>query len=191
MPIRKLLACALLVTLASCEDVFSPRPNTSAVSSVTFGHAAFGGRPAGTYSAMGEVPMENGGFPLGDWAFAYPTGPAPQPLVVEASRTAANGRFDVVTMLLPRGVQAGQTVRFGQMCETLSCAQMSVDFGFHPHVDAPEIACAMRSGELRLTTLSDRRVAGTFSGTAACSGTQSGETQIQRGAFDVALIVPT
>lgn len=192
MPVRKLLACALLVALASCEDVFSPRPNAIGVSSFTFGHAAFGGRPAGTYNAMGEVPMEDGGAPPGDWAFARVTGPAPHPVVVEASRTAGNGRFDVVTLLLPRGAQAGQSITFGQMCEaSTTCAQMSIDFGLHPQLNAPEIACAMRSGELRLNTVTERRVAGTFSGTAVCFGAQGGEAQIQGGMFDVALIDPS
>lgn len=191
MPIRKLLPCILCLSLAACDGTgFEPQP--SGVSTLVFHHSGVGTHPASSYAAIGEVSLESGGgVPPGEWAFGMRSGPPPRPLLVEASRPTADGRYDRVTMYLPRGVQAGQTLQFGLMCETSpTCANLDIQFGVHPDLDAPENVCSVAGGELRLTILTDRRAAGTFSGIASCFALGGAQAQVTGGSFNVALVAP-
>ena len=188
MRTRGLFALALLAALAGCDEVFSPDSGRD-TSSVTFSYSPFGTWPGGSYRAEGEVPIENGGYPFGDWAFAFRTGPATEPVIVEASRTAADGRFDVLTLLLPNNAHGGKTLRLGQTdcVDPEECAPMSVDFGFDVKTLEAETECAAISGTLNLKTLTNRRAVCTFSGVLRCPGEHAGQTQVQ-GTFNVAVL---
>jgi hypothetical protein len=186
MSIRTLFVLALLAPLPACEEAFGP--DRREVSRVFLEYTALGGMPAGTYDAAGEAPIESGGgLQPGEWAFASRSGPAPEPVLIDASRPAANGGYDRVSIVLPNGAHAGQLLTMGQPCEDpAGCAPMSVDFGFRAATLQADTRCAVRSGTLHLVTLTDERVVGTITGTLACSGAHSGQSQI-RGTFDVAM----
>lgn len=188
---RLLAACALLSALPACEEVFSPRPPSPAASAFIFQHDVVGPVPPGTYNATGDIPQERASaVPPGDWAFAYRTGLSPQPVLVNASRSADGGGYDQAVILLPNGARAGQAMSMGQGCSTSPlCAQMSIEFGFLRLSTEPDVRCAIRTGTLQLQTLTERRVVGTFSGTAVCEGAHDGTTEIRGGQFDVAMIV--
>jgi hypothetical protein len=190
MPIRKLSACLLLLSLAACEGVFDLQ-GPAGISKVEFTHTGFAGGAAGLYSAMGEVPiLSTGEMPYGDWAFAEPTDVVPPGVQIVASRPAGDGRFDLVNIVLPSGVRAGDRITFLEMCETVaSCGYMSLDLGVRSPAESSRTHCWMRHGEMRVRTLTARRVAGTFSGTAVCAGIP-GETQVQAGELDVAMLDP-
>lgn len=189
---KKILSALACLVLASCDgDGLEPQP--MGISTLTFSHGALTTRPAGSYTAMGEAQMQSGGsVPPGEWAFGMQSGPPPRPLLVQASRPAADGRYDRVTLHLPPGVKAGQTLQFISMCETVpSCASMTLSFAVDPQAPgAPEAGCNMTGGELRLTLLTDRWATGIFSGTARCFGAVEGQAQITGGMFDVALLAP-
>lgn len=192
MRARTFLPALLLVSLTACEEAFGPGSALPGESSFVFGYAPFAGRPAGTYAAVGEARIQSGGgLPFGDWAFAYRSGPSPQPVLVDASRAAGNGRFDVVSLVLPNGAHGGQTLALGQECtDAAGCASMSVDFGFLPQTLERELDCAIRSGTLHLQTLTNDRVTGSFSGMMVCDGLEA-QTPVQSGLFDVAMWEPT
>lgn len=190
MLIRTLSISLLLLSLPACEGLFdvAGSPGTS---SLEFQHSGFAGGGAGLYRAVGDVTVNPGSMALGDWAFAQLTG-TPEPLGVQivASRTSDGGRFDVATLLIPAAAEAGERITFLEMCETSPlCGYMTVDIGLLSAGGIPETRCWMRHGELRLRTRTERRVAGTFSGTVVCASGVA-ETQITDGEFDVALLDP-
>lgn len=186
MPTRTLSATLLLLALAGCEGLFDV--DSSGVSRVEFTHTGFAGGAAGLYSAVGEVPV--GEMPYGNWAFAERTGQRPPGVHIAASRPAADARFDLVAIVLPSGVGAGDRITFQEMCETVpTCGYMSLELGVRAPTESSRMLCWVRRGELRVRTLTDERVAGTFSGTAVCGGVP-GETQVTAGEFDVAMLDP-
>jgi hypothetical protein len=190
MLIRTLSISLLLLSTTGCEGLFdvAGSPGTS---SLEFQHSGFAGGGAGVYRAVGNVTVNPGSMALGDWAYAELAG-TPEPLGVQvvASRTAEGGRFDVATILLPAAAEAGQRITVLEMCETSPlCGYMTVDVGLLSRGGIPGARCWVRHGELRLRTRTQRRVAGTFSGTAVCAGS-TGETQITGGEFDAAILSP-
>lgn len=190
MPIRKLLFCALLASLSACEEALGP--SSPGTSTLVFDYTGFDGNSAEAFVAEGDVPADYGpGTPLGDWAFAFRRGVSEPRLVVTAARSRPGGRFDLMTLELPGAVQPGQTLQFREGCGgEAECAQMVVSFGVERTTNLSQTRCSVVSGQGRVQALTGRRVAGSFSGTATCVGAFNGQTLIQRGVFDVAVIVP-
>lgn len=190
MSVRKLFVCALLVLLAACEEALGP--GTPGSSSFVFDYTGVDGEPAATFEAEGEVPPDygQGGIPPGDFAFAFRRGDVEPRLVVTAVRSRADGRFDIMTLELPGDVRAGQALQFSEGCGGADCARMHVTFGVERATNISRTGCSVVTGQGRVQALTGRRVAGSFSGTATCVGAFTGQAQIQRGVFDVAVIVP-
>lgn len=191
MSVRKLLVCALLVSpLAACEEALGP--GTPGSSSFVFDYTGVDGEPSATFEAEGEVPPDygQGGIPPGDFAFAFRRGSVEPRLVVTAVRSRSDGRFDLMTLELPGDVRPGQALQFGPGCAGADCARMDVTFGVERATNISQTGCSVVTGSGRVQALTSRRVAGSFSGTATCVGAFTGQTQIQRGVFDVSVIVP-
>ncbi|WP_420130239.1 hypothetical protein [Longimicrobium sp.] len=189
MPIRTLLFCALLASLSACEDALAP--SSRGTSTLVFDYTGIDG--ANAFVAEGDAPPDygQGGTPPGDWALAFRSGVSEPRLVVTAARSRTGGRFDLMTLELPGAVQPGQTLQFREGCGgEADCAQMIVSFGVERATNISQTSCSVVSGQGRVQALTGRRVAGSFSGTATCVGDFNGQTQIQRGVFDVAVIVP-
>ncbi|HEU4883298.1 MAG TPA: hypothetical protein VFT45_13650 [Longimicrobium sp.] len=188
MSIRPFVVIALLASLGACEEAFAPEQ--SGTSSFVFDYTDLGEEPADAFVAEGEFP--GGGIEPqgGNWAFAARRGPQDQRMVVTAARARSDGRFDAMTLELPANAQRGQTLQFREQCDNQSdCAKMWANFGVA--AGSARTVCSVVSGQARVAALTARRVAGSFSGTATCTGAYNGQTLIQRGAFDVAVIEPT
>lgn len=183
---RPLFVCALMASLCACEETFAPE--TSGPSSFVFDYTGLGTEPADVFVAEGEFPGDNilEKHP-GNWAFAARRGNVDRRMVVTAARDRPDGRFDLLTLELPLDARRGQTLQFREQCAEADCAKMWISFGVA--VEDVRSICFVVSGEARVQTLTDRRVVGSFSGTANCIGA-TGQMAIQRGAFDVAVIQP-
>ena len=192
-----LLSCAALVSLAACngaEGIGGPEDDAG---SLRFSHTAIAQLSAGAYDAEGEVVLSGTGqFTLGDWAFAMQSASSADGLVVMASRPSSTGggRHDFAMIDLPRNVQSGTTLNTSFDCAFGgggdSCAEMRVSFRLTPQGDNPDYGCNL-SGQVRVTTRTARRIAGTFSGEAFCNGPASNiqqTMQITGGTFDVPII---
>jgi hypothetical protein len=180
---KKLILSAALL-LAACSES-GPDPIYPGLDFISFDYAAFGGRPGGSFLAAGEV---GAAFPVGDWAAAFRTGAASGPVTVAGSRPAGNGNYDVIAIHLPAGVRAGDRLGIMLMCEAAqSCAQVEIGLGVDAADLTPEVGCALRDGQVRITGRTERRLLGTFSGTSECGGAATGDTQITAGSFDVPL----
>lgn len=190
MRIRKLCWCALLASVAACEGSSGgdadPPPG-----SLSFRHSGVGRLAPGSYRAVGDIdPRVNGAQP-GDWAYGSTTAHSPPRVLVASVRRHTDGRqggFDAVTVFLAGGVRAGQTVPFREQCEAPGCAHMVIELGIYPNVGFPEVDCTLTSGSVHLTHVNGERVRGSFTGTAACDGFQSGRMQVKRGSFDVPIV---
>jgi hypothetical protein len=186
---KKILSALACVALAACDGGLEPQP--MGISTLAFSYTAIAARPAGAYSAIGEVQLQGDRLPPGEWAFGMRGGFPPR-MLVAASRPVDNGLYDRVYIHLPANVRAGQTLRFRQMCEdSPSCTQTTIEFGVQPQDPiALETGCVMTAGELRLIVRTHRRASGTFTGRAECFGAATGEAQVTHGVFDVVLVTP-
>jgi hypothetical protein len=184
---RPLIVCALLASLGACEEAFAPE--SSGPSSFVFDYTDLGEEPADAFVAAGEFPGGGVEPQGGNWAFAARRGSQDQRLVVTAARARSDGRFDAMTLELPADARRGQTLQFRELCDGQSdCAKMWANFGVTS--GTARTVCWVVSGQARVAALTARRVAGSFSGTATCTGAYNGQTLIQRGVFDVAVIEP-
>jgi hypothetical protein len=188
MRIRKLCCCALLASVAACEGPSGgdadPPPG-----SVAFRYSGVGRLAPGSYRAVGDIDPRVNVQP-GDWAYGSTSAHSPPRVQVESVRGHMDGRrgFDGVTVFLPGGVRAGQTVPFREQCEAPGCAHMIIELGMYPNVGYPEVHCTLTSGSVHLTHVNGERVRGSFTGTAVCDGYQSGRMQVERGSFDVPMV---
>jgi hypothetical protein len=188
MSIRPLIVCALLASLCACEEAFAPESSSS--SSFVFDYTDLGEEPADAFVAEGEFPGGGTEPQGGNWAFAARRSSQDQRMVVTAARARPDGRFDAMMLELPADARRGQTLQFRELCDNQpDCAKMWANFGITS--GSARTVCAVVSGQARVSALTARRVAGSFSGTATCTGAYNGQTLIQRGAFDVAVIEPT
>ncbi|HEX2077295.1 MAG TPA: hypothetical protein VHG08_06285 [Longimicrobium sp.] len=185
---KKIITCAAMLTAAACTES-GPDPVYPGLDFVSFSYSAFGGRPGGSFLAAGDNGPEDARIALGDWAGAQVPGSASTPvMVLVGSRSAAGGTYDLLVIHLPRDARTGAVVDATLTCEAApDCAQISLGFGLTSWPGTAEIACTVRTGQVRVTTRTERRLFGTFSGTAVCSGAALGETQITGGVFDVPL----
>jgi hypothetical protein len=187
MILRKLFACAFLVSLSACEEALGPDSRGPSV--FVFDYTGLGEEPSDMFVAEGDFPPGYGTErPPGDWAFAVRRGTQDQRLVVTAARDRSGGRSDAMTLELPPGARRGQTLQFRELCNEADCAKMWVAFGIMS--GTARTVCSVVSGQARVETLTTRRVAGSFSGIATCQGAYNGQTTLQRGVFDVAVIAP-
>lgn len=183
---KKIIPFAALL-VAACSGS-GPDPVYPGLDFVSFDYSAFGGRPGGSFLAAGDQVPEGVRIALGDWAAAQVPRSPSEPMVLVGSRSAGGGRYDLLVIYLPRGVRAGASVDAVLMCEAApNCAQVEIAFGLASWPGTPEVGCAMRSGQVRITARTERRLFGTFSGTAECAGAAAGDMQITGAAFDVPL----
>lgn len=189
MRIRKLCCCALLASVAACEGS-SGGDADAPPGSLSFRHSGVGTLAPGSYRAVGDIDPRVNVQP-GDFAYGSTSAHSSPRVQVESVRMhtdGGRGGFDGVTVFLPGGVRAGQTVPFREQCEAPGCAHMTIELGMYPNVGFPEVRCTLTSGSVHVTHASSERVRGSFAGTAACDGFQSGRMQVKRGSFDVPMV---
>ncbi|HST61409.1 MAG TPA: hypothetical protein VLK84_22075 [Longimicrobium sp.] len=158
---------------------------------MAFRYSGVGKRAPGSYRAVGDIDPRVKGAQPGDWAYGSASAHSPPRVQVHSVRRHTDGGrgFDGVTVSLPDGVRAGQTVPFREPCEASpGCARMTIELGMYPNVGYPEVHCTLVSGSVHLTHVNGERVRGSFTGTAACDGFQSGRMQVERGSFDVPIV---
>jgi hypothetical protein len=167
----RLLIGALLAIAAGCGDGTGPGSLTG---NLSFSHS---GATTGTFSASGSLLTED---PLtGTWAAAA-RDDANQMVAIAANVGRPNS-FDDIVIDFPQLTPGSVTIANG--------AQVLITFG-QTESGTVTWSCDLTSGSVVVTSLSDGRARGTFSGTGSClpaSGSPVGFT-VTNGSFDVPLL---
>lgn len=189
MRIRAVIAVSALV-LAGCGDSTSPDAST-----FSFTYTGAGSANARPFSATGDVPPNlsaSGTLGTSAWA-AGAFDPASNFTFVAGVIPKSSTTYDFAAVGIARKTVGTSTIdsSCGLDVETTEeCTGFLVFFGFQPDGDASDYDCFLTTGSVSITSVSDDRVAGTFSGAGTCfNGTTGFESpfSITNGAFNVGL----
>jgi hypothetical protein len=181
-----LAACAIV--LAGCSDSTSPDDST-----FSFTYTGAGAANATTYSATGTIPAglsQSNTFGTSPWA---------------AGGVEATSNYSFIAGVIPKtstswdfaavgiGRKTVGTSPIDPNCDveaTVDCTGVAIFFGFQPDGDGSfQYACFLSTGSATITSISETRIAGSFSGTGSCVNSLDVESSftITGGAFDVAI----
>lgn len=179
MTIRRLfLAGAIACTTASCEDGGPLNLNGS----IAFSHS---GAVSGSFDATGRVPF----LDVNSNAWAAGSRDDQNGLVAAVGLVPrASDRFDMVALSIPRLTPGSSTITAN--CTGQQCAVASVDFSLSDSDADFSHICLLTSGTIAISSISDNRVSGSFSGSGVCTNA-SNQTQsftVSGGTFDVPIL---
>lgn len=184
----RLAAPLLLAALAACDNPAGGGESVSAVQ-IVYGGSSNQGTVNGTYEARGEA--RTGTPPI-------------QQTYALGHRYAADGYIDVISnekhagdvadfawITIPR-LTAG-TVDIDGICPGENCASVSLALEVGTTgVSQARYSCSLDDGIIRVTSVTETRVKGDFSGTGFCVGAPGtpdlDQFSIAEGTFDVRLI---
>jgi hypothetical protein len=181
---RGLVVLAVLATL-SCNDSSGP----STLGSLSF---TFTGGGGGTFSASGVAPSFSSAPSTGSsWAAGYVEAGE---TIVAGSRPRSGGLIDLVLLRLTRTTAGSETIDANCNIDgSVPCNGMILYLNFNGTGDTGDFFCGLISGTIVVTSVSDGRAQGTFSGTGECSAGVGGAISaftVSNGTFDVALVAP-
>lgn len=182
----------LLAALAACGDSDGPT-ESSGPSIIRFSYTGSGpeGSVQGTYEAKGDPSLAGAQltqtFALGQRVSSESTFRVLSNVAHPAQQTA-----DFAGVVIPRldaGSAAIDGICPGEVCPGVSLALEVSTAGVF---DQAKYSCYLDSGSIRLTSISEGRAKGTFSGTGGCLG-QEGTADLDQfvitgGTFDVKVI---
>jgi len=181
---RRLVVVALFASL-SCSD--SSGPNT--LGSLSFTYSGGGG---GTFTSSGTAPSFSGAPPITTtWAAGYIEAGE---MFAGGSRPRSGGRVDLALLRIGRTTSGSETI--DPTCDidgSAACNGMILFLNFNGNGDTGDFFCGLTSGTIVVTTASNSRARGTFSGAGQClAGTGGGVSAftVTDGQFDVALVAP-
>lgn len=183
MTCRRIALVAALGFTASCGDDDPLNLNGS----VSFNHS---GSVTGTFSAIGRLPLIPD-ISAAAWA-AGTRDDQNQAVFITAIVPRSGNRYDNVVVVSPRLTPGSNNVAPILNCAGVStCAFVTVNFGVSQADDTDfTLSCFLETGSVVLSSISQNRAAGSFSGTGECTtptGTVTVFT-ITNGSFDVPLL---
>lgn len=175
------LAC-VTVASAACKD------STGSTPQVTAGSLAFSysGALTGSFAANGILTHRDTSFVKQPFAAGVKlVGNSGQNVVGILSYMPVSASTGHEVIFIFPFASAGQTVNLTKTCTSANCPLAGVAFNVNPDlVDDDSDPFFFTSGSLHITSTSNRRIAGTFSGTAEDSlGTRT--ITVTNGEFDV------
>jgi hypothetical protein len=179
------LAIVALFASLSCSD--SSGPNT--LGSLSF---TFTGGGGGTFSASGAAPSFSAPPPTGtSWATGYFESGE---MFVGGSRPRSGVLIDLALLRIGRTTTGSETI--DPNCDIdgfEACTGMLLALNFNGNGDSGDFFCRLTSGTIVVSSTSNGRAQGTFSGEGECAtGTGGSITAftVTNGTFDVALVAP-
>lgn len=174
---------AVMVAAAACKD-------TTGIAAPTAGSLAFSytGAVSGSYSASGLLTRHSDtSFVKKSFASALAVTNNGRPYVGMLSYAPTTGSAGNEVIFLFPSVAAGQTLTFTETCTSSTCSLGLIAFHSNPDLaDDGSDPFYFTTGTIQVNTVSNGRIAGTFSGTAVDSlGTRT--ITVTGGTFDVPL----
>jgi hypothetical protein len=179
---RALVRLALVVAVAGCGGDDDP---LNLNGSLSFDHS---GGIAGAFNAAGRLPLSPD-FSGSPWAVGSRDSQEGVVLVTALVPRAA-ARYDMVFVIIPRLTAGSVNILDVTGCGAGACAIVSVEFGASENDANVTQSCFLLSGTVALTSISQNRARGTFSGSGECTsatGTVTAFT-VGNGSFDVPLL---
>jgi hypothetical protein len=174
------------MAVMSCSDSTSPSGASGAVS---FSYSGAGVSGTGSYSATGALPANNAAaFGSSAWAAGENVFSSGELDVIGVQpRTAST--WDIAGLTIGRNTVGSSSIDPNCVSSNF-CTDVTIAFGSNAAEDAYSFYCSLTSGTVTITSITDTRAAGTFSGSGTCqTSASSAETAftITSGSFDVAL----
>lgn len=170
--------------LAACGDSSGPSGESGTLS------FTYSGGVSGSYTASGGLPASQAQFNTTTWSAGYKDVPN-QTLQLQSVAARTGGRFDLVALTIDRIVPGNSTVDIN--CDPTianGCAGFAVFFGVSNTTGDAQFLCGFQTGQLTITSITDTRAQGSFSGSGFCLDENLVESAFtaSAGAFDVALV---
>jgi hypothetical protein len=182
----------LLAALAACGDGPTGSDETGP-SSIRFTYSGSGpqGTVQGTYQAEGEpsfpVPPITQTYALGQRVSREST-----LRVISNVAHAQQQTADFAWVTIPRLTVGSAPIEGTCPGETCASVTLALEVATNLSVDQAKYSCHLDSGTIRITSISDGRAKGTFSGSGSCLGEPGTEDlegfSITGGTFDVKVI---
>lgn len=170
-----------LIILAACDS----SSGTVVTPFLTF---TYSGATSGTFNAAGTPPSDESNKP---WAVGVRDA-TDNTIGVLAVMPSSAGGSHLAGLTFP---DATGTVNFDIDCAPgPTCASFGIIFEITSGASTATLYCALEAGAVTVTTASEKRATGTFSGTGTCdngTGTGQGNITITAGSFDVTLVAST
>lgn len=175
MNVRWVVA-AIIAAAVGCSDSSGP---SALIGSLTFSYTGAGGSP---FTATGAMPLEETAE-TANWAAGFRVEDAG--VLVMAQRSMGNAGADVVFLGVDRQAIGTSAIPEGD-CTAEICAGLAAILGTDGRL------CALESGSVSATEVTDKRMKGTFEGTGTCLtfGAETTDTvafAVTTGSFDVPL----
>jgi hypothetical protein len=187
----RLLVLAGLSLFAACGGDGGTDPGNQS-GSLTFNYS---GGTSGTFNASGAVPTNEDDAFTTNWAAGF-RDDATQSVVLQAVATRAGGRHDHVIIAIDRVTTGTSNVDVN--CDPdfdESCTGLVVFIGETNTTFEYQFLCFLETGSMNISSISNSRVQGTFSGSGFCIDEDFVESSfsVTGGTFNVALVadVPT
>lgn len=184
-------AFLFVAALAACDGPTGPG-ETADPGSLGFSYA---GAVSGTFGVEGAPRLDARGRPsFGAWAVAGPSVRFPEEKLTVVGLRGENERDAVLFAVSVPRLSAPGTVAIDRNCAGPECASALLLFGSDdprtPHAGV-ERTCEILSGTLTVTSISEGRVTGTFSGRGHCVADVQRDPflpfTISDGSFDAAI----
>jgi hypothetical protein len=190
---KRLIGCAAALFLSGCamtdpnqvEDVLMP-------GTVAFDFTGAGMPGSTRFDATGLISSSNPEWGTTPLAVSRISSSVPIHTIVVGGIPTSPARWDQILLNLDRasvGTATIPTVCRGICSDPLIQVEFNASHALNP--DVPAYICIISSGTLTITSISDRRVAGTFSGTGLCTNPGNGQSPftVTNGVFDVGILV--
>jgi hypothetical protein len=176
------LAVAISAATAACGD----DENSGLNGSLSFNHS---GAISGSFSAVGRFPLF-GEFGTSAWAMGS-RDDQNDVIGVIAVSPGETGRYDMIVLAVPRVAPGSATIDAN--CSGAACAVVSIEFGLSEDDSDFSHLCFLDAGTVSISSISDTRVSGSFSGTGTCTDDTGATTSfgVTSGSFNVPLISGT
>ena len=191
----RLLLCATAITLAACGST-SPDEitDTPVLGSVTFDYTGAGSTTVRPFNAVGEVSLTNPVWSTTPMAVAQAQSGNPIFTLVLGASPKASSVWDQILLRVTRVTVGTTTIKTTCIPLTI-CGGTGIQFELDANhaytTTVSAYVCGILDGSITITTISDRHVTGTFSGTGVCNAGNNAQTpfSVANGAFDVGIIV--
>ena len=185
MKLRSLLAlCA--IAFAGCGDSTEPDAST-----LSFSYTGAGAANARTFSVTGEIPpniVNSQTVGTTPWVAAGVDASTNYSTIIGVIPKSST-ILDLFVIGLTRKTVGTSPIDAVCDDESTTCTGVFLFLGFDQNGDEYDYFCGLTSGTVSITSITDARVAGTFSGTGYCEDAEFAETPfaITNGQFSVAI----